>query len=100
MEEFSDFVMAGETELLCADPGKHTVVGLQSEIGLRVRSMMDSGIQSFGFSDLQRVLESLSTDQIIHNYVLKKGGETGIIYLDENGKSVVGAVLIKDGTTQ
>lgn len=100
MGEFSDFVMADETALLCADPGKHTVADLQSEISLRTRSMADSGIQSFGFSDLQRVLEKLSRDQIIHNYVLKKGGETGIIYLDEDDENVVGAVLINDGTTQ
>ena len=93
--EFSDFLKAEETSPLSADPGKYTVTDLQSEINVRTKSMEESGIEPLGFAELQNALSDLPKDHGIHNYVFKKGGETGIIYLHEGGEGVIGFAIIR-----
>ena len=88
------FIEENNTRLLSEHPGQYIVSDLLAELKMRAKGTKDAGIETIGMIELQNTLATLSGDQVIQNYIFKGEGQTGIVYLDEKAKKIIGAFLI------
>lgn len=94
-KEFRLFLNCSETVLLSDQPGSYTVEDLLAELIIRHRSAEKSGIETIGMKELMDKIRNLSANDVIKNYTFNNQDRTGVIYLDEDGAGIIGAVLVR-----
>lgn len=95
VKELSTFLSYSETFQISENPGIYSAKDLISELNIRLQNAEKSNIETNGLAELMITLSNLNPSELILNYAFKNKDTTGVVYLDEAGLIVYGAVLVR-----